>query len=448
MKGDFTRLTFDPTKNYSRVMMQQGRVHLDADWNEMVEMQLHFLRTLAKDIIGPHGGPENSFNIQVIENNKKVQIMSGHYYVDGILCQNPSPLPYLEQSGVSLGNLENNKPYLLYLDVWERHLTHIEDRDINKTQIREVALRGPDTTTRTQITWQVRPVELNRQDLPEANDTDAVRNKKLKALSVSGLQDLPRVSNASIKARANRQQRDDNPCVLSHESRYRGAENQLYRIEIHRGGSMSVDNGNENSSATFKWSRENGSVTFPISKVEGDVLILEHPGRDNRLGLQVDDWVEVVDDDTVLNHRYNVYPMLQVKEIDIEKMRVTLKSTPPADAGADISKHPVLRRWDSKNTIMVNVPAENGGWISIEDGIEIRFEIEEDSIFQPGDYWLIPARTATGDIDWPGPRDNPLPSPPHGVEHHYAPLAVISIDGNGNISIVGDLRHTWEPIAK
>lgn len=443
MKGDFTRLTFDPTKNYSRVMMQQGRVHLDADWNEMVEMQLHFLRTLAKDIIGPHGGPENSFNIQVID-NKKIQIMSGHYYVDGILCQNPSPLPYLEQSGVSQGNLENNKSYLLYLDVWERHLTHIEDRDQNKTPIREVALRGPDTATRTQTIWQIRPVELNSQDLPTKNDKDAERAKKLKDLGVSKLQDLPVVSNSSIKARTNMQRRDDNPCVLSPESRYRGAENQLYRIEIHRGGGLRDDN----NPATFKWSRENGSVTFPINKIEGDVLILEHPGRDSRLGLQVDDWVEVVDDDSVLKHRYNVHPLLQVKEIDVEKMRVTLKSTPPSDVGTDISRHPILRRWDSGNEIRVDIPAENGGWITIEDGIEIRFEVGEDSLFQPGDYWLIPARTTTGDIDWPGPRDNPRPLPPHGVEHHYAPLAVVSIDRNGNISIVEDLRHTWEPIAK
>ena len=30
MKGDFTRNTFDPTKHYSQVLMQQGRVQLDS----------------------------------------------------------------------------------------------------------------------------------------------------------------------------------------------------------------------------------------------------------------------------------------------------------------------------------------------------------------------------------------------------------------------------------
>jgi hypothetical protein len=33
-RGDFTRDTFNPLKNFSRVLMQQGRVQLDADWNE------------------------------------------------------------------------------------------------------------------------------------------------------------------------------------------------------------------------------------------------------------------------------------------------------------------------------------------------------------------------------------------------------------------------------
>jgi 2-polyprenyl-6-methoxyphenol hydroxylase-like FAD-dependent oxidoreductase len=51
--------------------------------------------------------------------------------------------------------LESGRRYLVYLDVWERHLTHIE-----APSIREVALGGPDTTTRAQIVWQVRPLLL------------------------------------------------------------------------------------------------------------------------------------------------------------------------------------------------------------------------------------------------------------------------------------------------
>ena len=47
MKGDFSRNTFDPGNHYSAVLMQQGRVQVDADWNEQAAIGLHYLRRLA-----------------------------------------------------------------------------------------------------------------------------------------------------------------------------------------------------------------------------------------------------------------------------------------------------------------------------------------------------------------------------------------------------------------
>jgi hypothetical protein len=47
MKGDFTRMTFDPAKRYIRVFEQQGRVQVDSDWNEMNDIHRHLLRRLA-----------------------------------------------------------------------------------------------------------------------------------------------------------------------------------------------------------------------------------------------------------------------------------------------------------------------------------------------------------------------------------------------------------------
>ena len=57
MKGDFTRDTFDPLKHFSRVLMQQGRVTLDADFNEQAAIELRYLHTLARDVIGPYAAP-------------------------------------------------------------------------------------------------------------------------------------------------------------------------------------------------------------------------------------------------------------------------------------------------------------------------------------------------------------------------------------------------------
>ena len=93
-RGDFTRDTFWRANHFCRVLMQQGRVQLDADWNEQSAILLHFLRSLARDIIGQHGGPSQNlgFNIQPIATPpgaaaNDLLIGAGHYYVDGVLCE-------------------------------------------------------------------------------------------------------------------------------------------------------------------------------------------------------------------------------------------------------------------------------------------------------------------------------------------------------------------------
>src|SRR6185436_17563316 len=103
MKGDFTRMTFDPAKHYTRVFEQQGRVQVDSDFNEMNDIHRYFLRRLAADLIGPHGGVGNGFKIGGAKdaNNNDVlrdfEIALGHYYVEGVLCENDGAVLYTKQ---------------------------------------------------------------------------------------------------------------------------------------------------------------------------------------------------------------------------------------------------------------------------------------------------------------------------------------------------------------
>jgi hypothetical protein len=61
-------------------------------------------------------------------------------------------------------------------------------------------------------------------------------------------------------------------------------------------------------------------------------------------------------------------------------------------------------------------------WLDLEDGVQIQFEAGGE--YRSGDYWLIPARVETGDILWPPPGQGDA-ALAHGVQHYYAPLAVI-----------------------
>src|SRR5262249_27867877 len=158
-------------------------------------------------------------------------------------------------------------------------------------------------------------------------------------------------------------------------------------------------------------------------------------GREPRFGLRPDDWVEIVDDDYVLQNRAE--PLLSVKEIDQDSVTVGLKSAPASSVGTDSTKHPLLRRWDQRSDAIFVPEATGAGarnWTPLEGGAQIQFPGSGQApaaTYRTGAYWLIRARAATGDVDWPGAVGKPLARPPYGVEHRYAPLGIIVVDGSG-----------------
>ena len=89
-------------------------------------------------------------------------------------------------------------------------------------------------------------------------------------------------------------------------------------------------------------------------------------------------------------------------------------------------------------------------WIALEDGVQILFEKAQPNgltFYRTGDYWLIPARTVTGDVEWPQDAGAPAARPPRGVQHQFAPLALIAVAA-GVVSVTKDARNTFDVLTK
>ncbi|RAN77929.1 hypothetical protein B5P43_17965 [Bacillus sp. SRB_336] len=458
MKGDFSRDTFDPRHQYTRVLLQQGRVQLDADFNEQAAIAVHSQRLLARDLIGPEGGPRDDAGFAVITDpaaakalGKKLVpgdflIGAGRYYVNGAMCQNAETLLYSEQPGypfdgaTSTDSLAGLPNYTIYLDVWERHISAVEDPGLL-----EPALGGPDTATRAELAWQVRVLPGGAAD-----DGGGVAEHFVRALPLLAAQAEPPATN-------------NDPCLVDPAARYRGLENQLYRVEIHAAGPA----GGPGQGATFKWSRDNGSVIFPLAGPPAvdpvsntSTLTLATLGRDTDLGLAVGGWVELVDDNSTLRHA--AAPLLRVHSIDRDDVSVVLEGQADPETGLDLRLHPYLRRWDHAGdaaagggVAVAESTAAQPLWLDLEDGVQVYFPGTAGgppAEYRTGDYWLIPARTATGDVEWP--RDggaaglNPQPLPPRGERHAYAGLAGV---GPGPAGTPGpaftELRKFFAPLA-
>ncbi|MFI1966312.1 DUF6519 domain-containing protein [Streptomyces pathocidini] len=464
MHADLSRLTFRPDRHYSAVIAQQGRVQLDADANEQTAIQLHQARTIAADLIGQHGGPSGAagFRVEYLGGNRELDDLSiggGRYYVDGIPCDATRPRPgtpvdeddapapaaeppttwtYWDQPDAfrdperPADRLPTRFPYLAYLKVWERTVTAAED-----PALREVALGSalPDTAARAKVVWQVLPLPGHELRLEDGAGKDQIR-EAFRTWAAEAESPASRLAARSERP----DQADEDPCLVKPDARYRGPENQLYRVEVHEGG--------EAENATFKWSRENGSVTFPVDELDGTWVELGSLGSDDKLDLHVGDQVEFTD--TAYASRGEPLPLLRVEEIDLPGRRVRLSDEPHPTVGRRPELNPYLRRWDQPEGSRRAgrgrlrhgaVRVEEGRWLPLEDGVEVYFAAG--GTYRPGDFWLIPARTATGSVEWPtDPARRPLLQGPAGVRAHYAPLAWVL--GEGSVS---DLRMAFGPLA-
>lgn len=463
MKGDFSRIRFEANKHYTDVLDQQGRVAYDADHNEQRFIDGHRRTAQTTNVIGEYGAPmrEAGFDISIVDG--QLQIGAGRYYVHGLLCENAEALNYNEQPFLMEGNSTDDLPRLLielrrnpslcvrvYLEVWQRMVTALDDPCLG-----EPALGQADTTVRLQTIWRVVAALFKPQAVEEKTFNQATApSEALEQVTVTSAhrkttaaqrqelvvghfvrppetvephetecsceamyRDVPLPHSGLLSARS-ADNGGDCGCVPIPAAGYTGQENQLYRIEIQRSGTL--------RSATLKWSRENASIVVAVLSVSGRKVTVNSVGMDANLGFQVGQWVEISDDTYLFSEHPNRPGLLyQIQGIERPSMVLTMTATVQP---VDPARNARMRRWEQSGpTASADGVPLSSNWITLENGIEVCFR---NGRYFAGDAWTVAARSATGKIDWPpcGSDGNQFQSP-HFTHIYRAPLACIHFGG-------------------
>ncbi len=370
MRGDFSRLTFDQRKRYTAVLMQQGRVQLDSDWNEQAAILEHLERTRFVDVVGEVAVPGGTgFEVHTDANGAPA-LSPGRLYAGGLVCELDAETPISRVARAELRPAPGRTD-LVYLDAWERVVTGLDDPDLL-----DPALGGMDTTVRLQGAWAIDFVE---------NVGDHSCAEAVAALPSQGLGQL----------------------TAAAPDGYLGTENRLYRVEIHDGGAL--------GQATFKWSRDNGTVVFFLTQfVQPNTVLLAESVTDDPQTIAVGDWFEISSDDRERLGLAGTFA--RVEEWSQEKREAIFDRDVSAYAE---ETRPRAQRWDQTGGATMYVEPD---WVELESGIRVRFA---GSDFRAGDYWTIPARVASKTVEWLAE------APPQGVKHHLCPLAFVTWDRSG-----------------
>ena len=176
--GSFSRNTFDATKNYVGVRMQQGVPLIDADWNEMDdairnEIYSGLSQTFSDGVepgsqnvqVSQAGAPANNLAMAggaVLVGGRPVRVPSTTNYTAQPWFNNPTKA---QQDGVAvippLTTPTGNRTDVAFLDVWEREVRSTEDNTLINPLI------GVETCVRVKREFALRVAE-GVQTLPAA----------------------------------------------------------------------------------------------------------------------------------------------------------------------------------------------------------------------------------------------------------------------------------------
>ncbi len=287
MPSDRARVTFDPTRKWRGLIAQQGRVSVEADWNEAAAIAEEYDRQLTLDFVGPIGTPlppqlaastGNGYSVAQLDGaSGDLEIQAGVIYVGGERLELEAPggaggivwstqPEWLDNSTDLLwtSTSTENASELVYLLAYELEVSAVED-----PALADAALGGPDTMQRRRIVQHF--VREGLQAAPTSTDASLAWIEALSLLEAGAAQGAfggaPTIDQSTMLVAS--------PATLqvsfagSAAGGYLGSENQLIRVMV--AGALSQPPGqNQSTPPTVVWGFDDASFLYRVQGIAYD----------------------------------------------------------------------------------------------------------------------------------------------------------------------------------
>ena len=459
---DISRSATDFRKHYKSVGMQQGRVTLDADFNENEDLHGEEERRALVDIIGPDGTPDDGFlisDVKVLFGKIDFAIAAGTFYLGGLHLEMDQTERFREQSdwlqfsgpALPAPPTAGRRFDLVYLESWLQPVTAVED-----SELLEPALGGPDTSTRMRVMRRVwlamnMPIGDCRQDW----------NTLVGIWKRNGLGAL---NDQNEQVADTRLQVDFEPgttlpadlCSPPVSSGYLGAENQAIRVQL-------------TDATHFTWGFDNAAPLYrvQVSNNGATITMLTEPKDQAHWPLsgqvvELLQWTAVLPNKEKLASQGGGFPARVASSYNPDTKSFTIATNVPATFGAGWKTRTdaadlgpeffYLRVWNrgSDTTSPLTIPFVPGAAVSLgQTGLKVTITGTDR---RPFDYWIIAARPESPNTVVPWLLKSGRS--PHGVRRFYTPLAVIEWTATPGISpgvkgkVIHDCRKTFPPLTR
>ncbi|SEO03653.1 hypothetical protein SAMN05216404_11081 [Nitrosospira multiformis] len=489
MASDISRTDDSERQHYKGVVMQQGRVVLDRDFNALQQIAGQRTDADALDFVGPCGTPDNGFAIEALipsspplrvpppplnalmARNRDFLISPGTMYVGGQRAVFSSAdyrlktsYSYFDQPDWIEPDEPNTDATLefVYLHLLEQEVSAIEDTDL-----KDVALGGPDTTQRVRLIKRVKRLKVDSSDCTAAFAQAQAwwRNNNL-TFDPKTMRLLPQVS---LQISFSTQASQPDPCEPVTQGGYLQPENQLIRVQISEGGA--------GGAPKLLWGYDNASFLYRADISDSKTLLLRQSPVDAFHIPRTGQVVEVLRSALIIDGgQSETAAGRSIVRCVAEATGVTrtlARGYQPSDRSIELDQPLPAAYIPDKNPLFVRVwqselelSASGSSTVELIDTsnnsttgivVTIKMSLAEGLQAPVGAYWLFAARPGTPQAVYPE-RFLTDGQPPDGPRQWVCPLAVIDWAGDvtsppdsppqGLIPIVRDCREKFDNLVE